>query len=106
MVGEFIGTGIGVAQIVAMIGYGIFSIFNGMRITQFGDTPFSILDVFIAIMLFDLIAWYLIRLATKRDSGVDEEMDNEDKGDMGETGFSSGETDPETYSGEILHEYP
>ncbi len=83
-------TGDGVTAIIGFIGIQVAQVFYVLDTIMFGDTSFSILDVFIAIMFLELIIGYIIRAITSGKSGfgTDEESTGADI------------SDPEAYSSE------
>jgi len=97
----FTGTGINLANIISFIVYTIGTVFIMLDAVQFGDIPYSILEVFIAIMLLELLFWYIIRIITGTDNGGDEMEGTGTAGYNTEVGINAEDLD---YSSEIVHE--
>ncbi len=83
-------SGEGVTAIIGFTALQVAQVFYMLDTIMFGDTTFSILDVFIAIMFLELIIGYVMRVITSGKSGfgTDEESTG---GDI---------SDPEAYSSE------
>ncbi len=91
-------------NLISMFTETIISIFNGIRGVSFMDTPFNLLDVYIAIMLLELIFWYILRLITSQnwDSGSGNfESEQAEYSQYGETYESSADR---IDGDEILHD--
>jgi len=67
----FIGTAENLLSIITFFASSVGAILLSTDEIQFMDAPFSILDIFIAIMLFELIYWYIIRLISAKDKDYD-----------------------------------
>jgi uncharacterized membrane-anchored protein YitT (DUF2179 family) len=63
----FTGTGILLITLITFFGKSVGMILTSFDNIQFLDAPFSLLDVFIAIMLWELMSWYIIRLITSKE---------------------------------------
>lgn len=63
----FNGTGTNLLNLITVYANGIGSVFMSLDGIQFFDAPFSILDVIVALLLFKLITWFIIRIITQRE---------------------------------------
>jgi hypothetical protein len=63
----FTGDGSGTLSIIAFFASGVGAIFSSLDNIQFFDAPFSILDIFVAILVWELVSWFIIRLITSKD---------------------------------------
>ncbi len=71
-------TGEGVMAILGFIALQVIQVFYILDNIMFGDTTFSILDIFIAIMFLELIIGYIMRVITTGKSGFGISADDED----------------------------
>ncbi len=67
----FTGNGSNTIALVTFFANGVGTIFNSLDDIQFLDAPFSILDVFIAVILWRLITWYILRIITGKDTDTE-----------------------------------
>lgn len=102
----FTGNGAGLLQTIQFFTYGVGTIFNSLDNVQFFDAPFSILDVFIAVLLWELVSWYIMRIINKTDTreAPNEYVEAQAYAQYGETSVSSATESQIDFSEEILHE--
>lgn len=101
----FTGAGIGLLQIIIFFSNSIKNIFIGLDNIQFFDSPFSLLDIFIALILWDLISWFIIRVITGKNlekEGFESEQAKYDQ--YGESYHTAATDDEIDFSNEVLHE--
>lgn len=86
----FIGTGYYVGLITAWISVTILSFFNALDAIQFGDIPYSLLDVFIALLILEMVIDFIMRvLRAGNDDDTDKAEDytpvgGSESGDLGQ----------------------
>ncbi len=64
---DFVGTGVNLAKLIGLFATTIRNIFTSLDNVQFMDTPFSLMDIWIAIILLEIIFWYIIKVITTKD---------------------------------------
>lgn len=98
----FTGDGTNLLHIIVLFANSIKEIVLSLDNIQFLDAPFSLFDVIIAIVLIELIFWFILRVITSRDS-----ISDSYSGEAGQYRIygETMETSSETIDGEeILHE--
>ncbi len=53
--------------VITFFAVSVGNVFIAFDNIPFFDAPFSILDIFIALLLFDLISWFILRVITSKD---------------------------------------
>ncbi len=102
----FTGNGSNTMAIITFFANGVGAVFSSLDNIQFLDAPFSILDVFVAVLLWRLIAWYILRIIIGKDTDAEGySLTEEEKyKQYGETLKSSATEDEIDFSEEIVHE--
>lgn len=87
----FAGNGTGTLALIQFFAGGVGTLFTSLDNIQFFDLPFSILDIFIAILLWELMEWFIMRIINKTDVRVapNEYVEEQKYKQYGETAESS-----------------
>ncbi len=99
-------TGNYLLALITFFAVSIGNIFTSLDNVPFFDAPFSILDVFIAILLWHIISWFILRLLTGENFSSGEDFENEQAKyeQYGESYHTSASEDEIDFSEEIVHE--